>query len=215
MASAYRLECAPPTCLPYSFVCTLRCCPSCVVAAPQQVFASAIRYKISISCVQPLLQRVAFAASNNLRTGGKTSPAPICAQTYRCNAMFRSLAPLCQCLLQSSSCLAPAAANRSCIHSVLERQPTHFSTSSSSQAQRARNAPLADPWTPTSQLVKRKTYQKRSRFLIQVGGQPLLQQQLYAPQLLACCHWTVDHVLSDSARRFSNRYLFICHRQAL
>lgn len=31
---------------------------------------------------------------------------------------------------------------------------------------RAANAPLAAPWTPTSMLVKRKTYQKRSRFLM-------------------------------------------------
>lgn len=32
------------------------------------------------------------------------------------------------------------------------------------------NAPLAAPWVPTSQLTKRKTYQKRARFLIQVRG---------------------------------------------
>eukprot|EP00878_Enallax_costatus_P009749 GHUV01010181.1.p1 GENE.GHUV01010181.1~~GHUV01010181.1.p1 ORF type:complete len:200 (+),score=32.30 GHUV01010181.1:101-700(+) len=82
--------------------------------------------------------------------------------------MFRSLTPLCQCLLQTNLGLAPAAASSPCIHSLLERQQTHFSTSNSSQAQGARNAPLADPWTPTSQLIKRKTYQKRSRFLIQM-----------------------------------------------
>jgi hypothetical protein len=44
-------------------------------------------------------------------------------------------------------------------------------SSIASSSRRAANAPLAAPWTPTSMLIKRKTYQKRSRFLIQVCGQ--------------------------------------------
>eukprot|EP00882_Tetradesmus_deserticola_P004038 GHRQ01004266.1.p1 GENE.GHRQ01004266.1~~GHRQ01004266.1.p1 ORF type:complete len:188 (+),score=51.39 GHRQ01004266.1:519-1082(+) len=41
-------------------------------------------------------------------------------------------------------------------------------SSSYSTTAAASNQPLAAPWTPTSQLIKRKTHQKRARHLIQV-----------------------------------------------
>jgi large subunit ribosomal protein L19 len=51
-----------------------------------------------------------------------------------------------------------------------------FTTTAAAAAAGPSNKPLAAPWVPTSQLIKRKTHQKRARHLIQTLEQEQVQQ---------------------------------------
>ncbi len=112
-------------------------------------------------------------------------------------------------LVLPNSSLA-AASGTACAAALQERRQSHATATSGPgagplEAARAANAPLADPWTFTSQLIKRKTYQKRCRHLIQVTG--LLHSECTARARHASCR------IISQQRRFLVTFTQVLERE--